>query len=410
MYQATHPHNSDKVEVWIGTFDFVGYVLFFHAIFTVIHASSIIFWSMMTSREYTRFHLTPIADVSLGIEFLKQSSFYRFFYEWDYFPFLSSRQIAEFKVIHVLFRNTFGVPLDFRFGEYLGKCFERYSLNIIKLSITSWIVMFILYGLNLIRILSPYAHSFRCSRNHADDKVERSGNDDNDDPPAFQSSDCDLSYLRMFVLCSVGLEIYVVIIFMIGRVYTLKLLQKAGVSEINRSEDDLGYFLDEEAAREHEYLQAQQISLSVSPTPAGPNESVPLLKKKSQKRKMTMNTFTNLIGSFLFLSSSSFSHQFLDAEKAKSTKSKSNFRQSKVHSGDVDEDLDYPMKRPAKFQVVANFQSFREGTSVLSQEENIFTVGIPSHLLCPHLTLSCHSIRLLERLKITRRERELLNF
>ena len=288
MYQATHPHtrNSDKVDLWISTFDFVGYVLFFHALFTVVHALSIIFWSNWTSDEYTRFHLTPIADVTLGIDYLKQNRFYRFLYELNYFPFLSLRQIAEFKVIHVLFRNTFGVPPDFNFGEYLGKCFERYSLNIIKLSVISWISMLVLYGLNLIRVFSPYSHSFRCG-----DAEGRDDDENNDDASSFQSSRCDLSYLRMFVICSIVLEAYVLVVFLVGRVYTLRLLQKAGVNEINRREDDLEYFLDEEAAREHEYLQGQQIARSSS------NVSVPILKKStSQKRRMSMNTFSNLIG------------------------------------------------------------------------------------------------------------------
>jgi hypothetical protein len=284
MYQASHPNNSDKVERWIGTFDFVGYVLFFHAIFTVIHALSIIFWSILTSREYTRFHLTSIADVSLGIESLKQNRFYRFLYELNYFPFLSSRQIAEFKVIHVLFRNTFGVPLDFNFGEYLGKCFERYSLNIIKLSITSWIVMFILYTLNLIRILSPYSHSFHCD--------QQDGDDQHDDPAhtadrQLRASSCDLSYLRMFVLCSLALECYVFILFLIGRVYTLRLLKKAGVNEFKGGEDDLAYFLDEEAAQEHIALSQQQ-----------PQQTLPPISDNSKlkHRRMSIKTFSKFIG------------------------------------------------------------------------------------------------------------------
>jgi hypothetical protein len=279
MYQATHPHNSHTLEVWIGTFDFVGYVLFFHAIFTVIHALSIIVWSMLTSREYTRFHLTPIADVSVEIEFLKQSDLYRFLYQLNYFPFFSSRQIAEFKVIHVLFRNTFGVPLDFNFGEYLGKCFERYSLNIIKLSVTSWIVMFILYGLNLIRILSPYTSSFHCDHQEEDDNGDSLVRQ-------LRASSCDLSYLRMFVLCSVALECYVLILFMVGRVYTLRLLKKAGVNEIKGDEDDLGHFLDEEAAREHIALSRQH------------QQSIPSVTENSEPkhRRMSIKTFSKFIG------------------------------------------------------------------------------------------------------------------
>jgi hypothetical protein len=302
MYQAATPSSSSKVQTWISTFDFVGFVLFFHALFTVIHALSIIIWSMLTSLEYNRYHSIPIADVSLGIELMKEnSSFSRWLYELNYYPFLLARQKAEFKVIHVLFRNTFGVPLDFNFGEYLGKCFERYSLNIIKLSVTSWIIMFILYGVNLIRIFSPTSRTFDCNANAHDDShstSEEEGHqygdemtsssehgDDHVNPS--RTSSCDLSYVRLFTLCSVVLEGYVLVVFFIGRIYTLRLLKKAGVKEISRTEDDLAYFLDEEAAQEHIALQKQQTKLVAI------NESSPLVT--NGRRRMSIKTFSKFI-------------------------------------------------------------------------------------------------------------------
>jgi hypothetical protein len=311
MYQASNPNSSTKVQTWISTFDFVGFLLFFHAIFTVIHALSIIIWSMLTSQEYHRYHSIPISTISLDIEKIKESPFYSFLYKLNYYPFLTCRQKAEFKVIHILFRNTFGVPLNFNYGEYLGKCFERYSLNIIKLSVTSWIVMFLLYGLNLIRILSPTPKQFDCNPHetqvhetevHESEENDRGGGGgggaladtslwnirilSEDDETFTGASGCDLSYVRMFTLCSVMLECYVIVVFFIGRVYTLRLLKKAGVNEITRDEDDLSYFLDEEAAQEHIALQKQAKLSSV-------NENAPLAPTRG--RRMSIKTFSKFI-------------------------------------------------------------------------------------------------------------------
>lgn len=358
MYQAAHPHSSHQVEVWIGTFDFVGYVLFFNAIFTVIHALSIICWSMLTSQEYNRFHAIPIADVALGIEILKENRLSRLLYNLNYYPFLMSRQLAEFKVIHVLFRNTFGVPLDFNFGEYLGKCFERYSLNIIKLSVISWIVMFILFGLNMIRVFSPYSHSFRCEsheeKRHLSSDQGRSG--------------CDLSYVRLFTSCSVLLDVYVLCLFVIGRVYTLRLLRKAGVNEISSHEDDLSYFLDEEAAREHEFLLSQNQQ-------ASDRNSIATANPSQRAKRLTMHTFSNLIG--ITLNYTLVTHLI---DKAKSSRGSKRFSNKIVDLSDTPMQVTEAtpqVKRPPRFELVSNFQSVR-GESLLSEEQNIFSVRASS--------------------------------
>lgn len=356
MYQASQPDTSENVELWITSFDYVGYVLFFNAIFTVIHAFSIICWSILTSKEYNRFHLISIADVSFGIEILKENRFYRFLYNLKYYPFLTTRQVAEFKVIHVLFRNTFGVPTDFNFGEYLGKCFERYSLNIIKLSVTSWIVMFILYGLNMIRVFTPSSHSFRCEAadtthsptpHHDDETVGHTLSSEDESDHSSLTSTCDLSYIRLFAACSVFLELYVFCLFMIGRVYTIRLLKKADVNEINSREDDLAYFLDAEAAREQEDLLGQHQK---------PSTEIPDSVSRQRSKRMTITTFSTLIG------------------KAKSTKG------SKHFGNKVADITEATPKLPPRFGVVSNFQSVK-GESLLSEEKNIFSVRKSLHIL-----------------------------
>jgi hypothetical protein len=311
MYKASQPNSSSQVQEWISIFDYVGYVLFFNALFFVLHALSIIVWSIRTSFSYGIFHDTSLADVTHLIDQLKEQTFLRYLYESNYNPFLPlPRQIAEFKVIHILFRDAFGIPNDFSFGAYLGKCFERYSLRIIHLSLTSWIVMILLFGCNLIRIFTPSQNgTFNCDHFTHD---ERSGDDGHSATELKEESDtffsssttsssstsssvpsnCEKSYVTLFCGCALALLLYVFVIFFLGRVYTLRLLAKAGVEGIQGIDDDLTYFLTEEATRE----------LNLKSVRPDLGDDIILLhkrKNRSQSRRMSLTTFTKKIGKSL---------------------------------------------------------------------------------------------------------------
>jgi hypothetical protein len=275
IYQAIQTNPSELVFDWIVVFDYVGYVLFFNAFFFVIHAIAIIVRSMQASLQYNIFHSTSMADILQSIENIKKNSISRLFYESNYNPIVPKpRQMAEFKVIHVLFRDVFGIPDNFEFGEYLGKCFERYSLNIIHLSVSSWIIMILLYSFNLIRVYTPSIHrSFDC-----DSKAQNSGDD------------CLRSYVVLFCICNLFLTCYVLSILFIGRVYTLRLLRKYNVEGIHGADDDLTFFLTEQATQE---LEGNEI------TTKNEVDDIILIRKRNPQirpHRMSITSFSKKIG------------------------------------------------------------------------------------------------------------------
>jgi hypothetical protein len=221
---------SPSTSTWIVTFDWVGYLLFFNTIFYVWHAVCIILWSIFSSSEYHRFHVIPLIDVCQQIESVKNFPFQKILYGISYYPMNLTRQYAEFKVIHILFRDTFGIPSDFEFDAYLSKCFERYSLNIIKLGGTSWLILLILHGLNLIRIYLIPTPQLRCTEPEVSAETHRYlAADESQTHHAPSPYDCNKGYTRAFLLAGLLLIIYVVVTFIIGRIYTLRLLSKGGV-------------------------------------------------------------------------------------------------------------------------------------------------------------------------------------
>jgi hypothetical protein len=271
IYQAIQAKPSESVYEWIVVFDYVGYVLFFNALFFVIHAIAIIIWSVEASHQYNIFHSASMADILQSIEGIKKSSLSRFFYESNYNPILlKPRQMAEFKVIHVLFRDVFGIPDNFEFGEYLGKCFERYSLNIIHLSVSSWMIMLFLHGLNLIRVYTPSIHrSFDCEEGQ---------------------KGCLKSYVALFCIFELLLFCYVLLVLFIGRVYTLRLLRKLNVEGIRGADDDLAFFLTVKATQELE---------NKTPSKKAESDDIILLHRGNPQirvHRMSMTSFSRKIG------------------------------------------------------------------------------------------------------------------
>ena len=70
----------------------------------------------------------PIELITLKSQ---QSKYYDFLFNLTYLPFSRFREKIEFKLLHVLFKETFPrLPEDFSFNLYLSKSFEQYSLKI----------------------------------------------------------------------------------------------------------------------------------------------------------------------------------------------------------------------------------------------------------------------------------------
>ena len=110
MYQASKPPRA--AQAWINVLDFVGYVIFFVAIFFVAHALYIMIVSIHSSKEYARFHIMTISELLEQTSSATESHFRNVLYRLRYLPVSYVRSKAEFKIIYVLFRDTYVMILS----------------------------------------------------------------------------------------------------------------------------------------------------------------------------------------------------------------------------------------------------------------------------------------------------------
>jgi hypothetical protein len=244
--------------------DFVGYVTFFVAIFFVAHALYIMILSMRTSKLYGHLHRIKVAK---AIEIFTQSQkncWQKFLFEIPYLPFSSVRQKLEFKIIHSLFRDTYWLPTDFDYGSYLSRSFEKYSLKMINIGWTSWVIMIILGFLNYLRVqFLSSVDSLSCTRLGGDynatdrrlfindgqdiggidtpvDDMYSSGNMQIDKDNLVNelndrflreiSQSCIQLNVIIFIISGSVVVIYAFFLFMTGRFYYERLIERTGIS------------------------------------------------------------------------------------------------------------------------------------------------------------------------------------
>jgi hypothetical protein len=103
MYQASNP-KSQNIS-WLQVFDFIGYLIFFIAIFFVAHAIYIIILSVISAKRYESFHSTPVSKIVEKISALNNDVWHKM-YRFRLLPISPLRSVAEFKIIHAMFRDT----------------------------------------------------------------------------------------------------------------------------------------------------------------------------------------------------------------------------------------------------------------------------------------------------------------
>lgn len=104
MYQASHPKSQNRS--WLQVFDFIGYLIFFVAIFFVAHAIYIIILSVISAKKFEKYHLTSVSKIVENIRSMN-NDIWHIMYRFRLLPVSSLRSIAEFKIIHAIFRDTY---------------------------------------------------------------------------------------------------------------------------------------------------------------------------------------------------------------------------------------------------------------------------------------------------------------
>lgn len=235
LYNASSPHSA-SVNEKIVIFDIVHYIIFFICIFFVMHALYIMVLSVFSAKTYERLHFMPMSEVIQRIVHTETSSLYNFAFK--YLPFNSLQRTIEFKVIYVLFRETYNLPRSFDYGSYLSGCFERYALKVLNMGVWSWIILCVLAVANYTRTKVDGDTNYSCEMK----SDYYSHNDDHDDTPNIHrmlagtstevaSRECVLMSIKYFTVCAAGLCAYIFVLYVVGRMYEKKLVAKAGVTK-----------------------------------------------------------------------------------------------------------------------------------------------------------------------------------
>ena len=190
---------------WVSALDFAHILLFFVAIYFVVHTFYLIAVSMSASNLYSRLNAANSYELITGKSQL--SWFQEFRFNLIFLPFSSMREKFEFKLLHILFKETFTkLPENFSFNLYLSKSFEQYSLMIMDFGILSWAMVFLLVLSNFIRI---------------------SVNGETD--CELHPEECAMNITRILGVLAVILVIYCGLVLFIGRIYEVRLIHYAGL-------------------------------------------------------------------------------------------------------------------------------------------------------------------------------------
>lgn len=224
FYQAAVA-GSEKRDKVFTTLDFCGYFIFCVSIFHVIHGIYIIIISLSSAKQYDEYHRTPVsriltewADMNKNPTFITKVKLYLMNYL--YIPGFTLRSKAEFKIFYSLFRHTYMLPKHFHYGEYLSGCFERYSLKIVTIGTTGWICMILICLANMLRVKFGSVYTWRCgSFEHTEQHDEV---DDDEFHRPRLSNRCQRLQLQLFFGCGLLINAFVFIIFLLGRMYTLR--------------------------------------------------------------------------------------------------------------------------------------------------------------------------------------------
>ena len=221
MYEATVQDHSDAVVKVITAIDFNHLLLFFVAIFFVVHAIVLIKVSAGSAKEFFFMFNKPVSEVISNLDSVFANPISRFFFNMQYLPFSSERELVEFKLVHRLFTDTYSMSHDFNFSFYLTGCFEEYALKAMEGGVLPWFALVFLVVLNYIRI--AFSLGYSCPSYHEDDHRRLEGG-------VAPLTDCQVDVFLWYVSgCAVLLCVYLIVLMLVARLYQLRMIQKVGV-------------------------------------------------------------------------------------------------------------------------------------------------------------------------------------
>lgn len=265
-YLSTIGDNMKEDEYnFIEAIEYSHIVLFYVAIYFVLHAFFIMYSTWGICRKYAITAAKPIEIIIKNLEEINSNWLFSSIYSNKYFPFDSIRDDVEFKLLNLIFLDTYYlIPEDFNFSSYLTSCIQRYSLKLTDIGITSWIFVIFLAVLNYLRI--EFKGPFNCGH-HKDTGYSSSGghrllsiDGDSSDPYG-----CYYEQLRFFAFAEFFLFVFVFILYFFARKYELSLISMAAT--INDKDDiHLLKFFSDNLQRKKEKNSIKEFMIATFPT------------------------------------------------------------------------------------------------------------------------------------------------
>lgn len=266
MYLTTDEAHQSGSQKWIIGVDFAHYILFYMAFFFVMHVFYLIFLAMRYAKEYDRCNSMSIQNVQ-NLMPSDSSLFSKLMFKYS--PVSRTREVFEFKVIHVLFRNTYSwVTLNFDFGLYLTGCMQQYALRVMSAGSFSWLIILVLIVLNYARIKLGGSEYLNCG----DDKFVTPSHHFNSSDYGHHearllaasaeshhvSHQCNRRALRMYFLCGFVLCVVTITFLIACRIYIMRLIRHTGCETTDEYSEFLS--LEEVTLAEEKKLESNQKS------------------------------------------------------------------------------------------------------------------------------------------------------
>eukprot|EP01041_Mallomonas_annulata_P010434 gene10434-21775_t len=210
-----HTHTNTE---WIQAIDFAHILLFFMALFFVVHACFLIYVSMSLATEYQQMHFIEIHEILKRIKSIT-SRWSIFFYRSKFSPGTEIRHLVEFKIIHGLFRDCYSLPLLFNYPLYLTGCHEKYALALLDIGVFGYGTIMIFAGLNYAIYSGIKTAGLGCSY------AVEVHNDD-------ETNHLCVPIVYLFVISGYVMLLWSVMVRVMARVVELRLIARAGATSV----------------------------------------------------------------------------------------------------------------------------------------------------------------------------------
>eukprot|EP01041_Mallomonas_annulata_P002189 gene2189-4259_t len=267
--------------------DYCHILLFFVALYFVFQSFLLIRLSDYLAMQYEKFHFAEISAILSEYKSLNHTNFLKY----D-----NLRRGIEFKTLGIFFHQSFKLPYDFGFSDYLTVCFEKYALRLLDIGPFTWASVIILALINYGRVIAMKNMDLRSddsctlSRSGSHDVVDTSHNTT---ARYLASTGLDIDPhcadfdLKVFLTGGAMLTGFVIILLIVSRIYELRLLKKAGAINLQACVVKL----EGEAKRLDDLKQIAETNMTVmtSATPDRRNSPVKIAVGKLSTMQLKRN-------------------------------------------------------------------------------------------------------------------------